>query len=211
MCTNCFTTAYNAHKFYLLSNRTKEILNYYTDELTNNLNCINSPEDIANNALCIPVPAMLNVTQNFELSMQGIGKYYMDNNVWKCKVDRSMRHNKTDEDVVVVVQENGESLFYKIQPDGTLVLPNHKEEMNLKKNLSSAVVLPKREKQKERKKRLPMTHKLCSRCPVKYRFAAKLKEHMKLEHDIDLFICKVCVLLIIVLPVFVLCVSVTGA
>ncbi|CAB3247168.1 unnamed protein product [Arctia plantaginis] len=193
VCTNCFTTAYNAHKFYLLSNRTNEILNFYTDELTHNLQYINSPDDIANNALCISVPTILNVTQNFELNMQEIGKHSMESNVPKIKADRSMRHIKTEEDdnIVVVVQENGESLFYKVQPDGTLVLPDDKEQINFTKKLSSAV-MPKTEARKVRRKRLPMTHKLCSRCPVKYRFAAKLKEHMKLEHNIDLFICKIC-------------------
>lgn len=48
-----------------------------------------------------------------------------------------------------------------------------------------------KEKRKGHRKRVPMSVKLCSLCPVRYRFVSKLQEHMKQAHNVDLFVCKV--------------------
>lgn len=48
---------------------------------------------------------------------------------------------------------------------------------------------------KRKRKRNPMTYKMCSKCPVQYKFIGRLKEHMKTKHNIDLFVCKVLVFL----------------
>ncbi|CAK1549383.1 unnamed protein product [Leptosia nina] len=47
-------------------------------------------------------------------------------------------------------------------------------------------------KKRRRWKRKPMTSIVCMQCPVKYRFLGKLKEHMRMEHGVDIHICKVC-------------------
>ncbi|XP_075987976.1 zinc finger protein 711-like [Anticarsia gemmatalis] len=194
VCVECFKTAYMAYKFRLLSNRSNEIINFYSDELSRNLDYINLPEELSSNTLCISLPSVITLSPDIELNLQGIGKC-QENIIPVRKTDKRITQAKAMEgDVVVNVQENGEWSFYKILPNGTLILLDDKEENNYKKTISQAkpVGLPKIDEVKTRRKRLPMTHKLCSKCPVKYRFAAKLKEHMKVAHDIDLFICKLC-------------------
>lgn len=185
-----------AHKFHILASRSNKIINFYMDELSHNLDYISSPEELVSNTVCISLPILDTTTPCIDFNMQAIGKHYVKEDlVTKTKSERLAKIVKTEEEdnIVVVVQENGEPLFYKLLPDGNLVMLDEQrlEKNNYKKTLSKSVVLPKSDEIRRRKKRGPMTHKLCSRCPVKYRFAAKLKEHMKLAHDIDLFICKV--------------------
>lgn len=192
VCIDCYTAAFMAHKFYLLSCQSNEILQYYTNELTNNLNNINMPAVLLSNTLCISLPKLDTIKSSLDLSINGIGKSGIGRKP-KIKTQRPVTKIKTedDENIVIVIQENGEQLFYKMQADGSLILLDDIQKKNYKKTLSKTAVLPETAT-KRRRKRVPMAYKLCSRCPIKYRFAAKLKDHMKLEHNVDLFICKVC-------------------
>ncbi|CAH2061940.1 unnamed protein product, partial [Iphiclides podalirius] len=104
ICSDCFIAASSAYKFYLLSKRSEEILDFYINLLEENLNEASSSE-----------------------------------------VNEALKES-----------------------------------------------LPSNNRAKRKRKRNPMSYIMCSKCPVRYRFVAKLKEHMKAEHDIDLFVCTVC-------------------
>lgn len=63
---------------------------------------------------------------------------------------------------------------------------NNEESLNVRKPTTKIKTDKKR-----KRKRNPMTYKMCSKCPVQYKFIGRLKEHMKTKHNIDLFVCKV--------------------
>lgn len=108
----------------------------------------------------------------------------------KIETDNIMHSSKAyqndDDNIVVIVKENGEPLYYKMGNNSTLELVSGVKNEKIKDK-----VLKVRQVTKLRKKRDPMVYRQCSQCPVKYRFIAKLKEHMKTDHNIDLFVCKV--------------------
>lgn len=105
--------------------------------------------------------------------------------------------------IVIIMGEDGKPSFLKLDDDGAYnVVTQEDEKMYMKmfgysdrNEVVSEPVVDVIEKVKKRRKRRPMSYLFCSRCPVKYRFVAKLKEHMKLEHNIDLFVCQVSIIL----------------
>ncbi|XP_026743429.1 zinc finger protein 684-like [Trichoplusia ni] len=194
-CINCFMMASMAHKFYLLSKRSHEILEFYSDQVLNNLDQIQIPEESTNDTLCLSLPEISTETPIYDYNLHGIGKKGKKKvtNIesdQKPVIVKEVKQESAEDDVVVIIKENDESMFYKVNPDGGLELVNDLEKDYYK--VAFANELPSEKQPKRRRKRGPMTLKLCTRCPVKYRFAAKLKEHMKLEHKVDLFVCKVC-------------------
>lgn len=206
VCVNCFMMASMAYKFYLLSKRSHEIINFYTDELVNNLDQIDLPEETTNNTLCISLPEILTETPIFDFDLHAISKDTKSDVVETVNIKNEVIDNEDEDNIVVIAQDNDEPSFYRIQPDGGLSLLEENEAKKYTKKFNMSMVgqtkagkLVRSPKEREFKgdipkrgrKRGPMTLKLCTRCPVKYRFIAKLKEHMKLEHDVVLYVCEV--------------------
>ncbi|XP_030032086.2 zinc finger protein 2 homolog [Manduca sexta] len=184
VCLNCFVNASLSYKFFLLSKTSQEIISYYTEQLNQSIDTL--PEDNPPSTFCIPLPSFAPKTFSFNFDLDGIGT----TETYEMPVKKSVTP-KTDDDVVVVVQENGELLFYKILDNGQMMLLDEYERQKYDDVLSkSAKVVGT--KKKQRKKRGPMSYKCCTLCPVKYRFVAKLQTHMKVGHNVNLFVCKVC-------------------
>ncbi|CAH0697745.1 unnamed protein product [Spodoptera exigua] len=196
ICINCFMMASMAYKFYLLSKRSQEILGFYTNELLENMEQIQLPEEMVNNTLCISLPEIATVTPVYDYNLQSIGKEteLFENTFVKQEITKSEETDDNDNDkVVVIIQDNGEPAFYRAQPDGSLIeLEESEGEKYRKKFKASIVTVKKEERLKKGRKRGPMSFKMCSRCPVKYRFITKLKQHMMMDHNVTLFVCKVC-------------------
>ncbi|CAH2242559.1 jg8131 [Pararge aegeria aegeria] len=217
ICTSCFVAATQAYKFYLTTRRSHEVLDYYVNEINNQLHS-NIPQDLTSDSLCITLPMILtstidcdnNVNKFPQNGLQTKSAIYNltegSNNV--VKKETKEIDTKNDDDFVIVLNENGEPEFYETQKDGTLILVdnqvslnhylNQLPDSNVKKlkqlsdsNFKSNHLLDSNVKKKGRR-RNPMEYKRCSQCPVRYRFVSKLKEHMKEEHGIDLFVCQVC-------------------
>lgn len=191
ICKNCFLTASIAYKFYLLTKRSEEILNYYVDELSRNVLSIEIPVEVSNDSICITLPEIIPETKNFDYSLEGCVQEHFVKKEAHNKVDNPRKSNfhnskliteekedSDDENLVVIVSEN---------KNGKCFLQKH---ITASRKFESNSI-QKEHIKKERKKRIPMAYRKCSKCPVRYRFTAKLKEHMKQEHNIDLFICKV--------------------
>ncbi|XP_059047946.1 histone-lysine N-methyltransferase PRDM9-like [Achroia grisella] len=214
VCLKCFDAASTAYRFYLLAKHNHETLHLYVNELENNLISIYIPkEETAEklDSICISLPILTSQTPIFDYSIDNIitQKYcnspnrkdvnkYIDTNIKiekhekesdceKEEIEEENEKNKgsDDDEIVIIMSENGRQTCYMAQEDGSLVLirPN-----KCKKNTDICYT----EEKKKRRKREPMTYKKCSQCPIKYRFIAKLKEHMKTEHNISLFVCKIC-------------------
>lgn len=193
-----------AYKFYLLSKRSHEILNFYTNELLSNLDEIQLPEETTNNTLCISLPEVFTVTPIYDFNLHAIGKDTKDETIECVKIKTEKIENEEDEKVVVIIQDNGMPSFFHVKPDGVLnaLEENEARKYTKKFNASMVVVQPPKEsslggtttisRPKRGRKRGPMSLKLCTRCPVKYRFIAKLKEHMRVEHNVVLYVCEVC-------------------
>ncbi|KAF9405723.1 hypothetical protein HW555_013660 [Spodoptera exigua] len=196
ICINCFMMASMAYKFYLLSKRSQEILGFYTNELLENMEQIQLPEEMVNNTLCISLPEITTVTPIYDYNLQSIGKEteLFENTFVKQEITKSEETDDIDNDkVVVIIQDNGEPAFYRAQPDGSLIeLEESEGEKYRRKFNASIVTVKKEERLKKGRKRGPMSFKMCSRCPVKYRFITKLKQHMMMDHNVTLFVCKVC-------------------
>ncbi|XP_026764916.2 zinc finger protein 57-like isoform X2 [Galleria mellonella] len=214
VCLKCFAAASTAYRFYLLAKHNYETLNLYVNELENNLESISLPDGaIANktDSICISLPILKSQTPIFDYSIDNIiTQKYCDNTKRKdveIKVENDIKTEKPekddefnykkeeskvnervkesdDEEIVIVMSEDGKQTCYMPQKDGSLLLitPNKFE-----KEINSY-----NGEKKQRRKREPMTYKKCSQCPIKYRFIAKLKEHMKADHNISLFVCKIC-------------------
>ncbi|XP_046974258.1 zinc finger protein 484-like isoform X1 [Vanessa cardui] len=205
ICPSCFITASEAYKFYLLTQKSENLLNFYVDELNNQINSIEEPEKLAAESLCITLPSVQ--PDNFEYDFD-IDKFpfqscsndknlelYDKHDMGKANVDRKMKielkvEDDFEENILIIMGENGEPSFYKPQEDGTLMsLESSQNDFSeVLKQIPETSIL----KKKKKRKRNPMEYKMCSRCPVRYRFVRKLKEHMKEEHGVDLFVCKVC-------------------
>lgn len=168
---------------------------------------IELPEQPSNDSVCITLPdiepqfGFFDINPNIctnDFSLDLYGSTVMDQEVSVKKeqkvIKKESESNKNqskaiqndDDNIVVVVKENGEPMYYKMNTNSTLELVNADKNVNIKDK-----VLKVRQVTKMRKKRDPMVYRKCSKCPVKYRFIAKLKEHMKTDHNIDLFVCKV--------------------
>ncbi|CAG5059884.1 unnamed protein product [Parnassius apollo] len=203
ICSECFATASSSYKFYLLTKRSDEILNFYINLLEEHLSFINTSDDIPSDSLCITLPLLNPETQIFDYDLTGV---LTENDAAECMqtandaktitssppieelVDINISEDNDDNDIVIIADEKGEPTFYKAL-DGTLIPLDENSTSKLSEVLKSS--LPNN-KIKRKRRRNPMSYIMCSKCPVRYRFVAKLKEHMKAEHDIDLFICVVC-------------------
>lgn len=105
------------------------------------------------------------------------------------------------EDIIFVMNESNESQMYRLENGNKLtkISEINEDYFNMLNETfpsdTNVYTQTKRKpytKLKEKKKRLPMDYVSCSECPIKYRFTTKLKHHMKTEHNIDVYICKVC-------------------
>ncbi|XP_047037938.1 zinc finger protein 674-like isoform X1 [Helicoverpa zea] len=193
ICINCFMMASMAYKFYLLSKRSQEVLNFYTDELLHNIDQIQLIGETTNKTLCFSLPEMLINTPVYDFHLHAIGKENDTEIIKKIKTEAPEKQSieKDDDDnVVFIIQDDGELAFYRALPDGNLMQLEEAEPFMEKFRASLRV--DEGEKPKRRRKRGPMSTKHCSRCPVKYHFIAKLQEHMKTEHNVSLYVCKVC-------------------
>lgn len=126
-------------------------------------------------------------------SVSDVKNLNLHNDAKKVNVDREIKtevksEHVADENILIIMGENGEPSFYKPQEDGTLLhLENNPNDIG---EVLNEIPEPS-DKEKKKRKRNPMEYKMCSRCPIRYRFVRKLKEHMKEEHGVDLFVCKV--------------------
>lgn len=190
-----------AYKFYRTAKYSDEILNFYIDDLEKNVFSLEIPDLPSNDSICITLPEIephfgfLDIDPNIcnnNYSIDLYGSTLIDpeakkeTNYMNIHNNTSKANQNDDENIVVIVKENGEPLYYKMSSNNTFELVSvDKNEKIIDK------VLKVRRVNKLRKKRDPMVYRKCSKCPVKYRFIAKLKEHMKTDHNIDLFACKV--------------------
>lgn len=105
---------------------------------------------------------------------------------------KKIKQEEDDEEIVIVMNEKGQPSFFKLLPDGSLVKREYDEKCQ-----KAFDAIPKEDSaKKSRRKREPMSTKKCPYCPITYRFIAKLKEHMRTDHGIILYACKVCIKLI---------------
>ncbi|KAM3968916.1 uncharacterized protein ACR2FA_002119 [Aphomia sociella] len=221
VCLNCFASASAAYRFYLIAKYNHETLNLYVNELESNLNSINLPDEATSDkadSICISLPVLAARTPIFDFNIDNIVtqkchnvskdnhveiKVEYDNNI---KIEKQERCSKIeykkeelneknhiyekmkesdDEEIVIVMSENGQQTCFMPQKDGSLLLIRPDK---CKKSFDMNYTVEK----KQRRKREPMTYKKCSQCPIRYRFIAKLKDHMKAEHNITLYVCKIC-------------------
>lgn len=108
-----------------------------------------------------------------------IGKITDNNDFDETETDE----NKNIDENIIIVVEKEETQSLDDNVDSTYSMHSSDDE---------EMVMIINEK-KIRKKRDPMMYMTCSQCPIKYRFVAKLKHHMKTVHSIDLYYCKVCI------------------
>ncbi|XP_053620543.1 zinc finger protein 2-like [Plodia interpunctella] len=181
VCLECFRNASNAYSFCLKTKRSNEIFGFYVNEIESYANSVVLPDSIALDSLCISLPEFTPSTPDFDYNLDGVLKQVnSEANVPKGVVKKEKQE---EEDTIVIIKsENGLQTFYKPLLDGSLV------QINMENKKPNVVTTEK----KMRKKREPMLFKQCSRCPIKYRFVAKLKEHMRTEHGIVLYACKIC-------------------
>lgn len=202
VCPSCFIAASEAYKFYLLTQKTEEILNYYVNELNDQIDQIDVPENLSAESVCITLPSIDTSTYKYDFnidnfpfeSVSDVNNFNLHNDHRKVNVDREIKmevksEHVADENILIIMGENGEPSFYKPQDDGSLLhLENNPNDIG---EVLNEIPEPS-DKEKKKRKRNPMEYKMCSRCPIRYRFVRKLKEHMKEEHGVDLFVCKVC-------------------
>ncbi|XP_032524556.2 zinc finger protein 354C-like isoform X1 [Danaus plexippus] len=195
VCANCFISASEAYKFYLLTQRSNQILEFYVNELENHVNSIDYPENMSVDSLCIPLPVItVDTDYDFDISKFPFKSVLHEkpivnggNGTTDGGVD-CVKSEDIDEGNIVIVMDDGVPTFFKPQRDGSLLTLDGEKDLSIDFDNE-----PERKMMKKRKrKREPMEYKICSRCPVRYRFVRKLKEHMKEEHGVDLFVCKIC-------------------
>lgn len=195
--------AVTAYKFYCTAKCSDEILNFYIEDLEKNVFSIEIPEQPSNDSICITLPEIephsgfLDIASNIctsDYSIDFYGSSVIDQEFTVKKEsdhinDAPKTKHSDDDKIVVIVNENGEPMYYKINSNNTLELVNVDNKDKVEDKVNQGIKV--KEGNKLRKKRDPMVYRKCSKCPVKYRFIAKLKEHMKIDHNIDLFVCKV--------------------
>lgn len=156
-----------------------ELVNHYTQELLDNVKNVQITDDDVEKLLCIPLAEYKPMTKLFNLNFDSVGSLnstHQDDDY--IKFDST---NREDDNILLVVKKDKES-----DDENSDNLPN-----SMLNSDDDMVVIVN---EKVRKKRDPMVYMTCSRCPVKYRFVAKLRDHMKTVHDIDLYYCKVCII-----------------
>lgn len=166
---------------------------------------LNITDDITSNSLCVTLPLLIPETEIFDYDLSGVfltnnfsefngisiinDKISNNHDIKKEKCVMNSSEND-DNDILIIADENGESTFFEAHDDNTIVPIDAISSGN--PNEALQISLPENNKTKRKRKRIPMNYIMCSKCPVRYRFVAKLKEHMKAEHNIDLFACMVC-------------------
>ncbi|XP_013199211.1 zinc finger protein 236 [Amyelois transitella] len=182
VCLECFQNASNAYKFFLKTKRNNDMLTFYVNEMESNVNCIEIPESLMSEALCISLSEYEPLTPDFDYNLDGVLKKGALNMKSESQLESKKEVvDKDDDHIVIIKSEGGLQTYYRPLPDGSLAM------IKMEKQLQA---------ERKRKKREPMTFKQCTRCPIKYRFVAKLKEHMKMEHGVILHACKICQALI---------------
>lgn len=184
ICLECFKNASSALQFYLQAKHSKEIIEFYTEQLLLNTNNINVLQDTSK-AICISLPLLEAPMLNFSLGGLGFkNKIVLD-------ADFKQRTIKEEQNDIVIIIRDGKTLYFKVDENGHLIQISEEE-----KNAYSKVAIKSEKitlkKPIRRRKRVPMNYKSCSVCPVKYRFVAKLKHHMKEDHNVELMVCKIC-------------------
>lgn len=191
-------------------------MDFYVNEINNQLDSI-VLDDLTFN-LCITLPIYLSNDGSNDLN-QSLKKSETSV-IYNLTETNNVKQNKaagteSDDDLIIVLNENGEQQFYKTQKDGTFVLVENGDErikgylnllepgvklnpdagvkanQSLDSNVKSSSSPDSSVKKSRVRKRNLMEYKKCSQCPIQYRFVRKLKEHMKEEHSIDLFVCQV--------------------
>ncbi|CAG9132968.1 unnamed protein product [Plutella xylostella] len=235
VCSDCFISASSAYKFYLNCRRTEEILDFYVNELENNvqsLECVQL-DDIG--PVCITLPTISDGLNSFDYDLEGLSidkskdfEIYIENDecvatkqetheseeeknednmsessfmnsipenndITEATADEQDNVDENDKDVIIILDE-GKPKFYNTADDGTLIEIKKEQEDNYKSVFQEYVEQNGGtiNVKKVRKKRSPMLYQKCSQCPVRYRFTTKLRDHMKTDHNIDLYICKIC-------------------
>lgn len=195
VCSKCFISASEAYKFYLLAVRSEEILNHCIDGLQNQINFLHLPQNFtpSTESLCITLPSLELVSNcDFDISkfpFQSITASDKSAFIEVPKVKTEKEKDNLDENLVIIMHENGDPTIFRPEQDGSLTPLNNDQKLNLLQEIPDF----NENKVKRKRKRNPMEYKMCSQCPIKYRFVRKLKEHMKEEHGVDLFVCKVCI------------------
>ncbi|KPJ17566.1 Myoneurin [Papilio machaon] len=200
ICLDCFKAASSAYKFYLLNKRSEEILDFYINLLEQQINLIEISENVESDSLCIKIPLLNPETDIFDYNLNGVlndntidyneGKHTIEeSNNNSLEHSQNISENEDDTDIVIIADENGDRTFFKEQ-NGSLVPINDIGKKQL--NDALKIVFPEVDKVRRKRRRNPMSYMNCSQCPVRYKFVSKLKEHMKSEHDIDLFVCSIC-------------------
>lgn len=210
ICSDCFITASSAYKFHLTCQRTEAILNFYVTELVNNLDTISSEEILGNNIVslpvCIALPEFETEAKVFDFNLDGIGLAQVEEETMYDSDADAYTDNTQHEPIgtfEVKIKpeplEDYSELETKVQ---RVAHPMPKIKTNDDTDDDDAVLIvltsDKKEQQlgpKIRKKRLPMEYRKCPLCPIKYRFMSKLRDHMKLLHNVELYTCKVCKLI----------------
>lgn len=198
--------------------RSQEILDFYTNEVTNQLDTLQENYESFGEIVCIALPIYEPEVKSFNIDIGSFASQYVinkecdendlilsdededinnkevneelqtENNVLNFKIKEEL-----DDTMLVVTNEAGE-LFYEINEEGQFVKV---DKTNIKDNdhsLNDKTLTSPNDvdiKCDGRKKRMPMDFIKCKLCPIKYRFVSKLKEHMKTDHNIQLFVCKV--------------------
>ncbi|RVE53821.1 hypothetical protein evm_001483 [Chilo suppressalis] len=214
ICSDCLAFTLNAYKFYLKAKHNELLLHLYTDNLIYHLDAIDIPANISNESIFISLPILTPDIPSIEFDPSkkfSVKKFAQED---KKKVNMKKEQNmekppiidikktetnfikpqvkieqEDDDDLIIIMNEKGLPTFYKMQTDGQLVEVEYDDRCRKAYKVITEQ-MPK--KRVHKKKRGPMTWKKCSKCPIEYRFVAKLKEHMWLEHETLLYSCKIC-------------------
>lgn len=182
VCHSCFVVASVAYKFYLQTKQSQEILKFYTDEILRAVENYNNDHHTDFSALCIPLPVYKPETPTYNFDLRCLD--YKDIN------PKSIQELHNNDNNVILIKNEGEQQYYKFIKNSEMALSHNKKTISgdylkMEAPLTNLKGKPKR-------KRGPMTYKSCRMCPVKYRFTSKLQQHMKLDHNIVLYVCKIC-------------------
>ncbi|KAL4706110.1 hypothetical protein ACJJTC_012909 [Scirpophaga incertulas] len=207
VCCDCFSAAFNAYKFYLNTRKSDNILKNLTDRLLCSLSDIKIPENGSKQSLLISLPEPHSVDGTFKLEYGVkteqtqvilLNKHNMENlivdqktkngavNSKVTKIEKDYDKQDDDEELVVIMTESGQPTFLRMLPNGIFV------EIEADDQCRNAYKLITERRTRKPGHKGPMSWKNCSRCPIKYRYAAKLRDHMLLEHHIVLYVCKIC-------------------
>ncbi|XP_045781318.1 zinc finger protein 141-like isoform X2 [Maniola jurtina] len=128
ICATCFIAATQVYKFYLTSRRSQQIIEFYVNQISNQLI---STSDLTSDSLCITLP---NVSHNAINCDIDINKFPFKRMQKKTNINNFIEKtsnvikiepkeiNMEFDDLVMILNENGEPKFYKPQENGTLAL-----------------------------------------------------------------------------------------